>query len=128
MVRRADEVRQSVDFGRANAIDNSAYGTGCASSLLAGLDAAGDCASIMLLLGNQPGVNTEFINQMASTWRMEKPWSSVTSYRGELGHPLVFAWEAFKELRTLHGDKVVWKLIEAYPEKVVRGEKYAKGL
>ena len=120
MGRMADEVRQSVDFDRAITIDNTAYGAGCASSLLAGLDAAGDCAAIMLLLGDQPGVKAEFINQMASAWRRERSWASVTSYRGELGHPMVFALEAFDELRRLHGDKAVWKLIEAYPERVLR--------
>ena len=120
MGRMVDELRQSVGFGRAMAIDNTAYGAGCASSLLAGLDAAGDCAAIMLLLGDQPGVRTEFINQVTSAWHRERPWASVTSYRGELGHPLVFAREAFDELRRLHGDKAVWKLIDAYPERVLQ--------
>ncbi len=120
--RMADELRQSVDFGRALAVDNTAYGAGCASSLLAGLDAAGDCAAIMLLLGDQPGVRTEFIDQVASVWRQEWPWASVASYRGKLGHPLVFAREAFDELRRLHGDKAVWKLIEAFPERVLQVE------
>jgi len=118
--RAADELRQAVDFGRAMVIDNTAYGAGCASSLLAGLEAAGDCAAIMLLLGDQPGVSTEFIDQVTSAWRRERPWASVTSYHGELGHPMVFAREAFEELRRLHGDKAVWKLVEAYPERVLR--------
>ncbi len=120
MGRAADELRQSIEFGRAIAIDNTAYGAGCASSLLAGLDAAGDCAAIMLLLGDQPGVTTEFINHVISAWRRESPWASVTSYRGELGHPMMFARRAFDELRRLHGDKAVWKLIEAYPERILR--------
>src|SRR5215212_1626271 len=46
--------------------------------------------------------------------------SAVTSYVGCLGHPFVFAREAFGELRGLHGDKAVWKLIEAHPERVSR--------
>jgi len=46
----------------------------------------------------------------------------VTSYEGKLGHPFVFATEAFEDLRGLHGDKAVWKLIEAYPERVRRVE------
>jgi len=118
--RAADELRQSIEFGRAIAIDNTAYGAGCASSLLAGLDAASDCAAIMLLLGDQPGVTTEFINKVTFAWRRESPWASVTSYRGEFGHPMMFARKAFDELRRLHGDKAVWKLIEAYPEKILR--------
>ena len=94
-----------------------------ASSLLAGLDAAGEsCEALMLLLGDQPGVRTEFINFALSEWRRERPWASMISYRGGLGHPFVFAREAFGDLRGLHGDKAVWKLVEAYPDRVLRVE------
>jgi molybdenum cofactor cytidylyltransferase len=121
--RASGELRGSVDFGRAVVVDNTAYGTGCASSLLAGMDAAGkDCEALVLLLGDQPGVRAEFVNAVLSEWRSSWPWASVTSYGGELGHPFVFAREAFEQLRRLHGDKAVWKLIEAYPQRVHRVE------
>jgi molybdenum cofactor cytidylyltransferase len=121
-------VRASVDFGRAEVVETTAYGTGCASSLLAGLDAAGeDCEAIALLLGDQPGVRAEFIDHAVATWRQNRPWATVTYYIGSpyspaLGHPFIFAREAFGELRGLHGDKAVWKLIEARPERVSRVE------
>ncbi len=119
--RASEELRGSVDFGRAVVVENTAYGTGCASSLLAGMDAAGeDCEALVLLLGDQPGVRTEFIDLVLAEWRRKRPWASVTSYGGELGHPFVFARAAFDDLRGLHGDKAVWKLIEAYPERVHR--------
>lgn len=118
--RASEELRETLDFGRVEVVDNSDYGTGCASSLLAGMDIAGEyCEALMLLLGDQPGVRAEFINYALSRWRQERPWASVTSYRGELGHPFIFSQEAFVELRGLHGDKAVWKLIEAYPERVL---------
>jgi molybdenum cofactor cytidylyltransferase len=137
--RASEKLRATVDFGRAEVVDNTAYGTGCASSLLAGLDAAGqDCDAIALLLGDQPGVRAEFIDHVIATWQQNHPWAAVTTYnpypRGPctdgfqtsplraLGHPFVFAREAFGELRSLHGDKAVWKLIEAHPERVSRVE------
>jgi molybdenum cofactor cytidylyltransferase len=121
--RASGELRGSVDFGRAVVVDNTAYGTGCASSLLAGMDEAGkDCEALVLLLGDQPGVRAEFVDAVLSEWRSSRPWASVTSYGGELGHPFVFAREAFEQLRRLHGDKAVWKLIEAYPQRVHRVE------
>jgi molybdenum cofactor cytidylyltransferase len=121
--RASEELRGSVDFGRAVVVENTAYGTGCASSLLAGMDAAGEeCEALVLLLGDQPGVRTAFINLVLAEWRRKRPWASVTSYGGESGHPFVFAREAFEDLRGLHGDKAVWKLIEAYPERVHRVE------
>ena len=121
--RASEELRGSVDFGRATVVENTAYGTGCASSLLAGMDAAGeDCEALMLLLGDQPGVKPEFIDSVLAEWRSLRPWACVTSYGGELGHPFVFARETFGDLRGLHGDKAVWKLIEAYPERVHRAD------
>ena len=121
--RASEELRGSVDFGRAAVVENTAYGTGCASSLLAGMDAAGeDCEAIVLLLGDQPGVRVGFIDSVLYEWRSLRPWACVTSYEGKLGHPFVFATEAFEDLRGLHGDKAVWKLIEAYPERVRRVE------
>ncbi|MBA2441947.1 MAG: nucleotidyltransferase family protein [Rubrobacter sp.] len=119
--RASEDLRSALDFGRAEVVENTAYGTGCASSLLAGLDAAGeDCEALALLLGDQPGVRPEFIDHALCAWRRERPWASVSSYRGEPGHPFVFAREAFGELRGLHGDKAVWKLMEAYPDLVLR--------
>jgi molybdenum cofactor cytidylyltransferase len=121
--RASGELRGSVDFGRATVVENIAYGTGCASSLLAGMDAAGeDCEALVLLLGDQPGVKSGFIDSVLAEWRSLRPWAAVTSYGGELGHPFVFAREVFEDLRGLHGDKAVWKLIEAHPERVRRVE------
>jgi molybdenum cofactor cytidylyltransferase len=121
--RASVELRGSVDFGRAVVVENTAYGTGCASSLLAGMDEAGeDCGAIVLLLGDQPGVKAEFIDSVLDEWRSSRTWAAVTSYGGKLGHPFVFAREAFEDLRGLHGDKAIWKLIEAYPEQVYRVE------
>src|SRR5215210_9325542 len=46
--RASEELRASVDFGRAVVVENTVYGTGCASSLLAGMDAAGeDCGALV---------------------------------------------------------------------------------
>jgi molybdenum cofactor cytidylyltransferase len=143
--RASEELRATVDFGRAEVVENTAYGTGCASSLLAGLDAAGeDCEAIALLLGDQPGVRPEFIDHVLTTWQQKRPWAAVAAYNPppyspvraglkpapygptphslSLGHPFVFARQAFGQLRSLHGDKAVWKLIETHPERVFRIE------
>jgi molybdenum cofactor cytidylyltransferase len=126
--RASEKLRAKVDFGRAEVVENTSYGTGCASSLLAGLDAAGQgCDAIALLLGDQPGVRSQFIDHVIATWQQNRPWAAVTAYNPypdslALGHPFVFARDAFGELRSLHGDKAVWKLIEAHPERVSRVE------
>jgi molybdenum cofactor cytidylyltransferase len=115
----ADEALASVEPKRAIVARNDSYGTGCASSLLAGLDAAGDAEAVMLLLGDMPGVGAATIDEFIAAWERERPWAAVTSYRGTRGHPFAFAQTAFEDLRALHGDKAVWKLIEQHPAKVL---------
>lgn len=114
----ADDVLAGLSPGRAEVARNDAYGTGCASSLLAGLDAAGDCEAIMLLLGDMPGVDPAVIDQVRAAWERDRPWAAVTSYGGELGHPFVFSADAFDTLRGLHGDKAVWKIVDGRPDLV----------
>lgn len=116
----AQEAIAGLKSRRAVVAYNDAYGTGCASSLLAGLDAAGGCDSIMLLLGDMPGVDAGVIDAVRAGFAQERPWGAVTRYRDGLGHPFVFASEAFPALRALHGDKAVWKLLERQPDRVAK--------
>lgn len=121
---------------RSEVVSNDAYASGCASSLLAGLDAVAPfpgapgqrgpggqpvtagCDAVMLILGDMPGVDAQVIDAARSDWEQHRSWISVTSYRGQLGHPFMFSAEAFPTLRGLHGDKAVWKVIEAEPDRV----------
>jgi molybdenum cofactor cytidylyltransferase len=114
----ADEALNSLCLHRADVAYNDSYGEGCASSLLAGLDSAGDCDAIMLLLGDMPGVDAALIDSVRGEWERERPWGAVTSYEDGLGHPFVFSAAAFPSLRQLHGDKAVWKLVERHPDRV----------
>jgi molybdenum cofactor cytidylyltransferase len=117
----ADEALEGVETGRCEIAFNAAYGTGCASSLLAGLDAAGQCAAIVLLLGDMPGVRPSVVDAVVTAWRERQPFGAIASYRDALGHPLLFSSAAFDELRGLHGDKAVWKIVDREPpEQIVR--------
>jgi molybdenum cofactor cytidylyltransferase len=116
----ADDAIRVIRPNRANVVYNAGYGSGCASSLLAGLDYAGDCAAIMMLLGDMPGVDATIIDRVLAAWRADPTWAAVTAYDDGLGHPFVFSAEAFPALRPLHGDKAVWKLVDNEPEDRVR--------
>ena len=117
----AEAAAASLEPTRAELVLNTAYESGCAASLLAGLDAAGECAAIMLLLGDMPGVTTEVIDPVLGAWRTEPTWAAVTAYDDGIGHPFVFSSDAFPTLRSLHGDKAVWKIVDRAPvEQVAR--------
>jgi molybdenum cofactor cytidylyltransferase len=116
----ADDAAREIRPTRASVVYNAAYGSGCASSLLAGLDYAGECAAIMMLLGDMPGVDAAVIDTVVAAWRADPSWAAVTAYDDGLGHPFVFSADAFPALRALHGDKAVWKIVDNGPEDRVR--------
>jgi molybdenum cofactor cytidylyltransferase len=110
------DVRAVLAPARATVVTNTRYGTGCASSLLAGLDAAGDTDAAMLLLGDMPGVDAVVIDTVLGQWTATRSWAAVTEYTDRIGHPFVFSAGAFPTLRRLHGDKAVWKIVDDDPD------------
>jgi molybdenum cofactor cytidylyltransferase len=113
----AGAARAAVAPERARVVLNDAYGEGCASSLLAGLDAAGDADAVVLVLGDMPGAGPAGIDAVRDAWEAARPWAAIADWRGVPGHPMAFAAEAFPDLRALHGDKAVWALRDAHPER-----------
>lgn len=108
----ADAARATLVRVRAEVVTNDDNGEGCATSLQAGLDAAGHCDAIVMLLGDMPGVTADVIDQVIGVWSRRRTWAALTEYRDGLGHPFVFSAAAFDTLRGLHGDKAVWKIVD----------------
>lgn len=105
-----DEVRETVDLLGTTVVLNPSYGTGCSSSIVSALDVVDERASgVVLLLGDQPGVSPQ------SARAVVQPAApiAVCRYRDGIGHPFWFSRAVFPELKKLHGDKGVWKLIES---------------
>ena len=114
--RAADEIREKVVFGNAKVVENPVFDSGCASSYRAGIGALDPRSdAIMILLGDQPGVDPETIDRVANEWRRGDGQIALASYRGREGHPMLFARPLFDKLVGLHGDKAAWKLVDANP-------------
>ena len=114
----ADEVRAQVDLGDVDVVVNPEFGEGCATSIRSGLDHVHPAMhGLVLLLGDQPGVTVDAIRVLADAARGHAV--GVCSYDDAPGHPLWFDRSMFATLRALHGDKAVWKLVEA-DDDVVR--------
>lgn len=114
--RAAAEIREKVSFGNAKVVENPIFGEGCASSYRAGIEALNpQSEAIIILLGDQPGVDPETIDRVAGEWRDGDGQIALASYQGRKGHPMLFAKPLFAQLVGLHGDKAAWKLVDANP-------------
>jgi molybdenum cofactor cytidylyltransferase len=121
-----DDVRSTVDLSGCDVVDNVHYTTGCSSSIVAALTAVDARAdALVLLLGDQPGVEPTSIDSLRAAAASADAELAVCRYDDGRGHPFWFARSLFADLAGLHGDKAVWKLLEsgryAVAEAVVDG-------
>jgi len=117
--RAADEIQPRLHSTRARVIVNPGFTEGCSGSYKAGIATLDPRAeAVMVLLGDQTGVDSAMIDRVAEDWRTRGGTIALTSYRGRRGHPIVFAREIFDQLLQLGGDKAAWKILDAHPEWV----------
>ena len=108
----ADLVRAEVDLAGVEAVENHDYDEGCATSIRTALDAlSAETEGIVLLLGDQPRVRVDTILTLVASARRHA--AGVCLYDDGLGHPLWFDRQMFDQMRAMHGDKAVWKLVDA---------------
>jgi molybdenum cofactor cytidylyltransferase len=114
----AAEVRQRVDFSGAEIVVNYAFGEGCSSSIAAALEVVDErCDVLVLMLGDQPGVTPQTVRSLIDG-RGNAPLA-VCRYDDGRGHPIAFDRRMLGKLADLHGDKGVWRLLDAQADEVV---------
>ena len=108
----AAEVRERVDLAGAEVVVNDDYAQGCASSIAAALGAVDPrCDVLVLMLGDQPGVDAGTV--VALLEGRAGADLAVCRYDDGRGHPIAVGRAAFGDLASLHGDKGVWRLLDA---------------
>jgi len=115
----AAELRQRVTLRRARFVEAGDFHQGCTASIRAGLATLdAETEAVVLILADQPEVESAIVASVIEGWRRRRAPAIRTSYRGHPGHPLLFCRTLFGHLQALHGDKGVWKLLDAHPEWV----------
>jgi molybdenum cofactor cytidylyltransferase len=109
-------VRAQVDLDEFDVVEVADHGQGCSASIVAAVDRVDrSAAGFVLVLGDQPRIEPDAIAAIA-TYVAEQPTSPdavITRYDDGLGHPMWLGRRCFDDLRSLHGDKAVWKLLES---------------
>ena len=91
-----DEVRATVDLAGVEVVVNEVFGRGCSSSIAAALRASIGGDVLVLLLGDQPGVEPASVRALVAG-RGDAPLA-VCRYDDGRGHPFAFARSVFGEL------------------------------
>lgn len=108
----AEEVRERVDLHGVEVVLNPDFTAGCATSIRAALSRVDpEAQGIVLVLGDQPGVGAGTIAALLAAAADHAV--GVCEYDDGPGHPLWFHRRMFETLAGLHGDKAVWKLVDA---------------
>ncbi len=114
----AGAVRAGVDLEGVQVVQNEHFGSGCSSSIAAAVTATDPrSTALVLLLGDQPGVTAATVSALLAG--RDGAALAVCRYDDGRGHPFAFGAETFPELRMLHGDKAVWKLLDRGADVVV---------
>jgi molybdenum cofactor cytidylyltransferase len=114
----ADKVRERVNLTGADVVVNPDYGAGCSSSIAVAMEALDPRATtLVLMLGDQPGVTPASVRVLLAA-RGDAP-IAVCRYEDGRGHPFAFGSEVFGDLRALHGDKAVWRMLDERADDVV---------
>jgi molybdenum cofactor cytidylyltransferase len=105
-------VQDVVDLSGVEVVVNQEFATGCSSSISAAIGAVDERTDgLVLMLGDQPGVAPDAVRRLIAE-AAESPLG-VCRYSDGRGHPFWFHRDVFDDLRSLHGDKAVWKLLES---------------
>jgi len=107
---RAGEIRERVDFMRAEPVVCENWAEGQSVSLRFGAGQVGDAEKVVVTLGDQPRMTSELVGLLAS-----QPGGTRAVYAGRPGHPVVLGREQLRALSSLSGDRGARDLLAGGP-------------
>lgn len=81
-----------------------------------------DCAAVLMVLGDQPGVTADVIAAIVQAFQTSGRGIVAPIYKGKRGHPLLFAMRYRDELLNQYDDVGLCGLLRAHPEDVFEVE------
>ena len=113
-----ETVLEKTDVQGVEVVINHEYGLGQSTSVIKGLETAGECDGVLFQLGDQPLVQTGVLNSIIGCFRKETPGAVVPVYQGTRGNPALVGKYFFDRIRTLQGDTGPRRILREEPEFV----------
>ena len=97
---------------------------GMAHSLANAIHQVTDWEAAIVFLGDMPFVQAETVDSIMGEYQFRKANKPIVlpTKDGQLGHPVLFCQEYFKEIQELRGDRGARVIVEAHPDKVFKVE------
>jgi molybdenum cofactor cytidylyltransferase len=92
------------DGGRLAVVGNPDYREGQATSVRAGVRAAGDADAVVIALGDMPRVTPETVGALVRAYRGGAGTALAAAFEGRRGNPVLFDAEHFAALTAVDGD------------------------
>jgi molybdenum cofactor cytidylyltransferase len=116
-----ERILLQTDLDDVGIIENPEWEEGIASSIRVGLDALtrlSRCDRALMVLGDQPAVPTEVVEELMASHAQASHPVSVPKYRYNWGNPVLVDRSLWPRLMSLEGDEGAQRLWQAHPEWV----------
>jgi molybdenum cofactor cytidylyltransferase len=117
----AREMTHLLAHSPASVIVNRSWEEGMSSSLRFGVASLPPgCDAVLVLLGDQVGVNADDLKRLAAAWKGEQSLIAAAVYDQHVGVPAIFPRLCFSELAELRGDHGARSVLERNSYRLVR--------
>jgi len=115
----AEDVRALLTTYPVRIVENPQYAQGQSTSVRAGIAAlSAQTEAAMILLGDQPLVNTAILQRLMRVWRDSGKPIVAPYYAGQRGNPVLFARALFPELLSVSGDQGGREVLQRHAAEV----------
>jgi Uncharacterized MobA-related protein, COG2068 len=116
----AEKIKENIKFKVDKFVINKDYLSGISSSLRIGiLNVSKESDAAAIFLADEPLIRRETIKKVIDAYNNSNALIVAPSYKGEIGHPVVFDKELFKDIIALEGDVGAKKIIFKYKENAL---------
>ena len=115
-----ETIKKEIEDFPINICTNENWKTGMASSIKCGLDLLlseqKKLNAVLILLCDQPFIESKHINQLLKTFEQTNKDIVATEYKNTIGVPALFSSKLFDKLLKLEGDKGARQIIKTNPD------------
>ena len=108
---------------RVTTVVNKEFARGMSTSIRAGITALPEeCQGALIALADEPFVEPQIVDALINAYRGCKGDILVPTFKGRMGHPVLFDRRYFPELAALKGDVGARSVVKAHEQDMIRLE------